>query len=280
MSLWCALLGVLALWREGVRQEAAGTATLLRPTVGDTVWLERRFSLPSGWWLRAGALERSEAVEPLGDPFVDRSGADWVIRYPVTAWTPGSHVVALPPVWRLGPGGRADSLPGGTASFALSSVIPDSVTAPAPRPALAPMRPDRRDPRPVIFVSLGAAAALAGAMWWRRRPPRAIAAAPGVAPAAQVADARWLDAGEPKAVAARAAGRLRAAVARAVPEAHTGLSLADCLAAVERHRPQAPVHDLAAVLGALDAVAFASSEDADVAGLARRARRLAEGLGR
>ena len=251
-----------------------------RLTVGDTVWLERLFPLPAGWRLRAGRLAGSEAVEPLGEPIVVRSGADWIVRYPVTAWVPGRHTVTLPPVWRLGPDGQADSLAGGTAAFDLGSVIPDSVTAPVPRPGLAPLRPLHRDPRPALFATLGAGAALAAAVWWRRRPPRRHAPPASKVASPAVADARWLEAGEPKAVAARAAGGLRAALARVVPEAHAGLPTADCLAKVQLHRPQAPVRDLAAVLEALDGVAFASGPGPDVAALARRARVLAEGLSR
>ncbi len=251
-----------------------------RPTVGDTVWLERRFPLASGWRLRPGRLAGGEDVEPLGEPIVGRTGADWIVRYPVTAWVPGQHAVTLPPVWRLGPNGQADSLAGGSAAFDLRSVIPDSVTAPAPRPALAPLRPVRRDPRPVLLATLGAGAALAGALWWRRRLPRRPGPpAPGpLAP--EVPDARWLDAGEPKAVAARAAGGLRVTLARVVPEAHVGLPTADCLAKLQLHRPQAPVRDVAAVLEALDQIAFASVPGPDVAALARRARVLAAGLTR
>jgi hypothetical protein len=251
-----------------------------QPTVGDTVWLERRFPLPTGWRLRPGRLAGSGAVEPLGEPIMERSDADWIVRYPVTAWTPGPHAVTLPPVWRLGPDGQADSLAGGSAAFDLRSVIPDSVTAPRPRPGLAPLRPVRRDPRPVLLATLGAGAALGIALWWRRRPSRRPAMPTSVSLGAEVADARWLEAGEPKAVAARAAGGLRAALARVVPEAHTGLSTAECLAKLQLHRPQAPVRDLAAVLEALDHVAFATGSGPDVAALARRARALAEGLTR
>jgi len=250
------------------------------PTVGDTVWLERRFPLPAGWRLRPGRLGGSEAVEPLGEPIVGRSGADWIVRYPVTAWAPGPHTVTVPPVWRLGPDGQADSLAGGTAAFDLRSVIPDSVTAPTPRPHLAPLRPVRRDPWPVLLATLGMGAALAGALWWRRRTRRRHAPPALGPPAREVADARWLEAGEPKAVAARAAGGLRTALARVVPEAHAGLPTAECLAKLQLHRPQAPVRDLAAVLEALDHVAFAMGEGPDVAALARRARALAEGLRR
>ena len=280
MSVIWLLLGVLTPGRQASGQNDGWMVQPARPTVGDTVWLERRFQLPTGWRLRPGRLAGSGVVEPLGEPIMERSGADWIVRYPVTAWSPGSHAVTLPPVWRLGPDGQADSLAGGTAAFELRSVIPDSVTAPTPRPGLAPLRPLRRDPRPVLLATLGAGAALGLALWWRRRTSRRSTTPATIPPAAQVADARWLEAGEPKAVAARAAGGLRAALARVVPEAHAGLSTTECLAKVQLHRPQAPVRDLAAVLEALDHVAFATGSAPDVAALARRARALAEGLTR
>ncbi len=280
MSVVWLLIGVLTPERQVSGQHDGWMVQPARPTVGDTVWLERRFPLPAGWRLRPGRLAGSGVVEALGEPIMERSGADWIVRYPVTAWSPGPHAVTLPPVWRLGPDGQADSLAGGTAAFTLRSVIPDSVTAPTPRPGLAPLRPLRRDPRPVLLATLGAGAALGLALWWRRRPSRRSTTPATIPPAAQVADARWLEAGEPKAVAARAAGGLRAALARVVPEAHAGLSTAACLAKVQLHRPQAPVRDLAAVLEALDHAAFATGSAPDVAVLARRARALAEGLTR
>ncbi|MGH7615074.1 MAG: hypothetical protein ACREMW_13655 [Gemmatimonadales bacterium] len=279
MMVVCLLLGVVASGQAS-GQDEGWMVRPARPTVGDTVWLERRFPLPAGWRLRPGRITGSGAVESLGEPIIARRGADWIVRYPVTAWAPGSQAVTLPAVWRLGPDGQADSLAGGTAAFELYSVIPDSVTAPAPRPALAPLRPWRRDPQSVLLATLGAGAALGLAWWWRRRPTRRHVPPAPAPSAAAVADARWLDAGEPKAVAARAAGGLRAALARAVPEAHAGLSTAECLAKLQLHRPQAPVRDVAAVLEALDHVAFATEAGPDVAALARRARALAEGLKR
>ena len=117
-------------------------------------------------------------------------------------------------------------------------------------------------------------AALVALLWWRRRPPRGV---PGPSPAAkktEVADAKWIEAGEARAVAARAASRLRVALAAAVPEAHLGLSTAECLAAAQRARPG--VHDeLATILSGLDQVAFASKPKVDVVRLADQARALA-----
>jgi hypothetical protein len=265
---------VAVTWAQGTAAPGGWTASPPRATVGDTVWLERRFTLPGGWQVRPGRLQSSDEVEALGDPVVLRSGADWVVRYPVASWTPGAHQVTLPPAWQLGPEAQADSVAGGSAAFELRSVIPDSVTAPEPRPALLPLRSAPRDPRPPILAVLLAGVVLAGGVWWRRRSPRALRADEPSGAGAPISDQRWLAAGEPKAVAARAAGRLREAIARLVPEAHLALSTTDCLAVVRRLRPQAPADELETVLTALDRVAFAGAPGPDVTRLAQLATTL------
>jgi hypothetical protein len=60
-----------------------------------------------------------------------------------------------------------------------------------------------------------------------------------------------------------------------VPEAHPALDTAECLAVVERARPQAPIRELRELLDQLDQVAFASAHGTDIAALAALARRLA-----
>jgi hypothetical protein len=272
---------MVAASRDGAGQDSGAEwrAVPARPTVGDTVWLERRFPLAAGWRLRPGRLDGAPDIEGLGEPSMYRTGDDWTVRYPVAAWTPGPHTVSIPPIWRLGPDAQADSVLGGTASFVVQRVIPDTATTPAPRPALEPLRGERRDPKPVLVAIAGAAASLAAALWWRRRRPRRLAPPPAGSPRPEIADARWLDAGESRAVAARAAGRLRVALAAAVPDAHLGLSTAACLAAAQRARPQG-FPELATVLDALDQVAFATGSQAEVARLADRARTLAGGLER
>src|SRR6266545_4992076 len=214
------------------------TAAPVQPTVGDTIRIERRITAPAGWRIRAGRLGSSTVAEPLGDPAVLASSppGQWVVRYAVVAWTPGDITLAMPPLWRLGPDGTADSLSGGTATFHVASVIPDSVKAPAPQPSLGPLRLDRSSPLPVIAAVFLAGGALLLLILWRRRGPRSVAAGQGLPVAAAVPDSRWLAAGEPKAVAARAAQGLRRALALAVPDAHEALSTAECLAAVARAR--------------------------------------------
>ncbi len=254
--------------------QGAWGASPPHPTVGDTIWLSREVAAPAGWRVRPGKLEGTDQVEPLGDPTVLRAPGGWVIRYPVVAWSPGPHHVGLPPVWRLALDGRTDSVPGGVASIDVRGVIPDSLTRPEPKGVLGPIRSDRRRPLLPLGALLAALALGAAGVAWRRRPLRPAAPGPHVPLEPEVPDTRWLAAGEPKAVAARAAGRLRAAIARAEPAASTALSTPECLAILERRKPRAPLRQLAQVLEQLDRVAFASAHGSDVAALAAQARAL------
>jgi len=260
-----------------VLQANGWVAAPSQPTVGDTIQLERTIAAPAGWRVRAGKLASGTVAEPLGDAVVLAAPGAWVVRYAVVAWTPGEIRLDMPPLWRLGPDGTADSLSGGTATFRVASVIPDSLKSPAPQPSLGPLRLDRSSPFPVIAAVLLAAGALLVLILWRRRGPRSVAAQ-SLAVDVEVTDARWLAAGEPKAVAARAAQRLRRALAHAIPDAHEALSTAECLAVVERARPDAPLRDLRELLLGLDQVAFATAHGVEVAPLVSRARALAREL--
>lgn len=276
-----AFLGVVASWRPVAGQGGEGwNASPARPTVGDTVWLERFVAAPPGWRVQAAKAEpTAEAVvEPVGDPVVLRAPKGWVVRYPVVAWIPALRWVLPPPIVRWGPGNRADTVPRDTAWFRVSSVIPESLVAPRPQPLLPPLRTAPRNPLAAAVALLLAGALLAGAWRWRRRAPRDVPPPPQVPLEPEVPDARWLVAGEPKAVAARATHRLRMTLYRAIPEAHPALSTAECLAQVERARPQGPLRELRDVLEQLDRVAFASAHGTDVAALAKMARRLVQDI--
>jgi hypothetical protein len=250
------------------------------PTVGDTIRLERTIAAPAGWRVRAGRLPSGAVAEPLGDAVILATGSGgWMIRYDVVAWAPGEIALDMPQLWRLGPDGNADSLAGGTATFRVASVIPDTVRSPAPQPSLGPLRLQRTSPIPLIAAVLLAGGALLFLIGWRRRGPRVVTDASALTLDAEVPDQRWLAVGEPKAVATRATHQLRAAVARAVPSAHEALSTTECLVAVEHAWPNAPLRDLRDLLQALDQVAFATAHGVDVAPLAARARALARELG-
>jgi hypothetical protein len=214
-------------------------------------------------------------MDPLGDPVVVRAPGGWVTRYTVALWEPGPRDIALPPVWRLAPNGRTDSLAGGIAHVDVRSVIPDSLKRPEPRSAIAPLRPERRRPLVLLLAIAAAAGLLAGGVRWRRRPAGASGPDLRVPVEREVPDARWLAADEPKAVSARATERLRAAVARAYPRASVALSTTECLAILEREMPDIPFRQLVDVLTQLERVAFGPAQGAEVAALAERARALA-----
>ena len=261
-------------------QDPGWTATPAQPTVGDTVRVERTIATQAGWRVRAGKIPSGSVTEPLGDPVVlaTPSPGVWRVRYAVVAWTPGSVDVDMPWLLLLGPDGTTDSVPGGTATFHVASVIPDTVKAPAPQPALGLLRLDHSSPIPALVAVLLSIGALVLMIAWRRRAPRVVAAGSPAGPTAadaEIPDSRWLSAGEPKAVAARATHRLRRAVAHAIPDAHEALSTSECLDAVERAWPNAPLRDLRELLQALDQVAFATAHGVEVAPLAARARALA-----
>src|SRR3989442_12936568 len=88
--------------------------------------------------------------------------------------------MTLPPVWRVGPDGRADSVAGGVAHFLVGSVIPDTVRGPQPRGALAPVRGARHSGVPVAAALLLAGAILAVGLRWRRRAPVTVPPPPPV----------------------------------------------------------------------------------------------------
>src|SRR5205807_1860737 len=98
----------------------------------------------------------------------------------------------LPPLWRIGPDGRTDSSAGGAASFAVASVLPDTLKAPDPRGPLGPLRLGRRNAGPPLVAALVALGLLAAGVAARRPPPRAVPPAPGSGVAALAAQARRL----------------------------------------------------------------------------------------
>ena len=57
------------------------------------------------------------------------------------------------------------------------------------------------------------------------------------------------------------------------------MSTSECLAVVERAKPNAPLRDLRELLIALDQIAFATAHGLDVAAVAARARALAREFG-
>src|SRR5207245_713516 len=84
--------------------------------------------------------------------------------------------VTLPPLWRLGPAGQADSISGGVASLQVRSVLPpaDSARRPDPKPALDPLARSDASALPVVGAGAVAGRHLAWGRLRRRRRRGAI----------------------------------------------------------------------------------------------------------
>jgi len=250
------------------------------PTVGDTIWLFRIVNHAPDWRVRTAAFDNQGDVVSLGDPQVDfGAGAD-TVRYAIVAWTAGTHRFRLPTLWLVGAGGRSDSLSGGDGAVTVRSVIPADSARPAPKALLPPLdpRPDSLWP-PVLMAALGLAT-LVLVVRLRRRGPRTTAPPAEFVMGGGAPDARWLAAGEPKAVAARSARVLRQSLARVVPDALESLPVREALDAAEGKMPGTTFRRVRESLLALDQVAFAVAHGTDVARVAADARALAREIGR
>ena len=252
-------------------------ASAAAPTVGDTIWLARTVSVPEGHVVRAPADSLTGPVELLGPPQIVPQPGGVLIRYPAVAWEPGRHTVALPGPVLVGPDGLADSVASFDVTITVRSVLPQAQTESLPvQPATGLVERRRSTPVPLLVLTAIAALLLVPVhLWWRRRGPRAeAAAAPGTS--AGVPFARWADAGEQRAVLAAAAAVLRTVITGAVPQARPGLDTTTLLEVLAERGAGLPLDEIESVLRELDATRFAPAAVADAAGVARRAAALAE----
>jgi hypothetical protein len=202
------------------------------------------------------------------------------VAYPIVVWRTGPLTIQVPGPLLLGAGGRIDSVPPQAVTLNIASVLPavpaDSTLAPQPRADFVP----RTSVSPVpVLILLAVAALLLGPLhwWWRRRgAPRARPNLPTPGTREPPLE-RWADAGESRAVASVAAGRLRSVIAERVPAAHAGLDTEDLLRAVAG-RTDWPLTELADLLRSLDEARFGQVAFPDSAGLARWADELAPRL--
>jgi hypothetical protein len=185
------------------------------PQVGDTVWLVRTIPIPSGRMVRVAPWTPEGAVEALGPGLLVLRGDSLDVRYPAVGWLPGSHAVEVPGPVLVSPDGTTDSLPSVTITITIASVLPplpgDSL--PPPQPEAAPVLRPIRTARPVLaLLLLGALLLIPVHLWWRRGGHPVVPVgelAPALAPDVPLDE--WIAAGEPRAVLAAAAARLRAA---------------------------------------------------------------------
>jgi hypothetical protein len=246
-------------------------------TVGDTLWVRRTVAVPAGRELRAPDWHPSGEVEVLGRPRIVRRGDSVEVAWPVAVWAPGQHTVQVPGPALLAADGRVDSLPPETVTLVVASVLPrvppDSVLRPQPAAPTVPLEERSLVP---LLVLLGVAllALVPVHLWWRRRGRPVAVADASLEPEPTLSVERWAEWGEARTVVGAAVERLRAGVARRVPEAHEGLEVEQLLATLAEQRPAWPLDELDEVLRALEGTRFAAGEPEDAAALYRRAESL------
>ncbi|MBL8978589.1 MAG: hypothetical protein JNM53_09260, partial [Gemmatimonadetes bacterium] len=95
------------------------------PTVGDTIWIERRLPLPGGAEVRAAPWALEGNLGLLGRPVVRRDGGDAIVADPVVAWAAGTHQLTVPGPILIRADGRSDTLPTVTRTIEVASVLPE-----------------------------------------------------------------------------------------------------------------------------------------------------------
>ncbi len=250
------------------------------PTVGDTIWLERRVTVPGGAEVRPASWELDGALGLLGRPRTRREGGELVIAYPVVAWAAGTHQVVIPGPILVRADGASDTLPDEPRTLEVASVLPPGAVPERtpPQPEAGIVDEQITSPLPLMACLLAATILFLPLAWgWLRRGPAMPAGAPPNAPARPPVD-EWHAAGEHRAVAAVAARELRRALTSHLPGSVPGLVTSRLLRVVSEQRPRWPAEEIGTVLRALEAAEFAERPGADVAALATRAAELARGL--
>lgn len=246
------------------------------PTVGDTVWVSREVAIPPGRTVRPAEWEPEDPVELLGPPRVLVRGGSAEIVYPIVIWHAGEHTLRPPGPLFLGPDGTVDSLAPEPVSIRVASVLPavppDTGLRPQPRAEFVAR--GATTPIPLLILLGITGLLLAPLHWWWRRRGRPTTTAPAATGGPRLPIDRWSDAGESRAVAAAAAGRLRGLLAARIPSAHPGLDTESAIAEVRGARPDWPVDELGELLRALDRVRFGQAAGPDALALARRAGQL------
>jgi len=197
------------------------------PAVGDTVWIRRVLTVPSGMSVRPRPITSSGELEPLGPPEVTSSGREIQIRYPVVFWKPGTHRVDMPAVIIVRSDGFSDTLAGGTANIEVRSVLPPGAKRDSLKPAPPAEAVARSTPSPIpltLLVVLAALVLIPLHWWWRKRgPPPAAVAGPVPTPPNPKDIAEWVEAGELHAAADAYARLLEPRAAKAADPDLTAL---------------------------------------------------------
>jgi hypothetical protein len=169
------------------------------PTVGDTVWVERRVVAPSNVLIRPQAWDLGSVGRQLGPAVQERTGSGLVVRYPLVFWYPGRHSLRMPGPVVISREGRSDTLLASTVVVEVTSVLPAGRAREAlePRPARGPVAQSERNIRPLVILLALVVLSIAGLALRLRRRGKTTARPKGsvVRPAPERL-AQWAAAGE------------------------------------------------------------------------------------
>jgi hypothetical protein len=233
-------------------------------TVGDTVRIVRRIAAHPEVTVRLEPLAPSDAIEPLAPPRWSYAEGTVEVSYLVAVFQPGQIELDVPAIDLVYPNDRIETVPGGTVTIEVVTVLPHDGPPPEPKPSLAPIARVPRSLVPPILLPLVVVLLTAGAVVHRRRR-RPRPAPPGVLgedvhPPLDV----WIAAGESRAVATIVALELRRSIAKAVPDAGEHLDAAERAAAIVEESDNAAARDLLGVLRSLERARFSPAAPADI----------------
>jgi hypothetical protein len=243
------------------------TVTPANPTVGDTVVFERFIAVEdAAARARVNRLESGSTFELLRDPVVAYRPGGISIRHVAAFFETDS--VTLPDIELIFPDGDVQVVTGGRATVVIQSILPSETDSlPVPRGSRAPVARLSMHLAPALNAMI---IVVVATMLWGVLRRRARARPDWVDAIPDVTDppaAKWIAAGEPRAVASLVMVRLREELVARLPEAKETLSVEECLAVVERERPDWPVSELADVLHAIERTSFAPAVPHDVLAL-------------
>ena len=144
------------------------------PTVGDTIWLERRVTVPGGAEVRPASWELDGALGLLGRPRTRREGGELIIAYPVVAWAAGTHQVVIPGPILVRADGASDTLPDEPRTLEVASVLPPGAVPERtpPQPEAGIVDEQITSPLPLMINELVASATASNAS--SRRSARSV----------------------------------------------------------------------------------------------------------
>ena len=172
-----------------------------QPTVGDTLTVVHRVSVPIGTLVQPRGPTDSTLASLIGAPLVSREGDSVRIAYTMAVWATGRHNLVIPGAITVAGDGTVDTLPDATVTYNVASLLPPDVAAESVAPRAAQPWVERTEPSgwPFLVLLIPVLLLLAAvALWWRRRgkAPVAPASPPADAAAVRARLERWQASGE------------------------------------------------------------------------------------